>query len=292
MNQPGALKLAPDSAHRRGSQRSRGAVAAALMTLLVACTTTGGVAASAGEAVPAAGTSTSAGTTQTGDYLYRTVMLRAAPGSLARVIEMIRERIPVWSGAADAGPFWMRHSQGDQWDLLLLFPAGPDFAAYYGSEAANRRARAAAASGESEAQFLARLRPHVSWQEELWVYGPGPQAVASRFAGADFYHVEIFLALAGKRDELVTQRQMENVYLDGIGRAPNLIFRRAGGAAWDCYTIGFYRDIKHYAESADIPADVEDRAAVMAGFESSSTIGTYLRELIAAHHDTLAVAVR
>ena len=38
--------------------------------------------------------------------------------------------------------------------------------------------------------------------------------------------------------------------------------------------------------------EVEKQAAVEAGFTSASTIGTYLRELIARHQDTLAVAVR
>ena len=142
--------------------------------------------------------------------LYRTEMLRAAPGQLASVIELVKERLPVWKQMYDAG----------------------------------------------------------------------------------FFHVEIFLALAGKRAELLEQREMENLYLAKIERPTNLIFKRAGGAAWDCYTIGFYRDIKHFAASADVPAEAEESAAIEAGFTSASTIGTYLRELISQHHDTLAVAVR
>ena len=129
-------------------------------------------------------------------------------------------------------------------------------------------------------------------REDLWVWGPSAEEVASRFDGAGYFHIEVFLAVAGRRGELLEQRAMENVYLEEIGRAPNLIFERAGGAAWDSYTIGFYRDIKHFAESADIPLEEEDRAAKVAGFESVNTIGTYLRSLIASHHDTLATAIR
>ena len=224
--------------------------------------------------------------------LYRTEMLRAAPGQLTAVIEMIQERLPVWKESHIAGPFWMRHSQGDQWDLLLLFPMGSDFQEYYSAPSRERRDAAAAKSRISEAGFERRLLELVAWREELFVWGPPPATVASRFADAGFFHVEVFLALAGKRAELLEQRKMENLYLAQIERPTNLIFTRAGGAAWDCYTIGFYRDIKHFAGSADVAAEAEERAAVEAGFASSSTIGTYLRELIAQHHDTLAVAVR
>ena len=205
---------------------------------------------------------------------------------------VIKERMPAWQEASVAGPFWMRHSQGDQWDLLLLFHMGRGFDEYYSAGARDQRRSIAITSGESDLEFATRLLPRVAWREELFVWGPPPDVVAERFAAAGYFHVEIFLALAGKRNELLRQRDMENVYLQGIGRDPNLIFTRAGGAPWDCYTIGLYRDLKHYAESADIPAEEQERAAVAAGFESSSTIGTYLRELISVHHDTLAVAVR
>lgn len=224
-------------------------------------------------------------------YLYRTEMLRAAPGELAEVIEMIQERLPVWQGASSVGPFWMRHSQGDHWDLLLLFPMGRDFSEYF-NKAAQEQRDAAAKSTTSASDFEKSLLERVAWREELYVWGPSPKEVASRFAGAGFFHVEIFQALAGKRAELLQQRRMENDYLKKIDRPTNLIFERAGGAAWDCYTIGFYRDIKHFAASADVAAEAEEKAAIEAGFTSSSTIGTYLRELIVLHHDTLAVAVR
>ena len=225
-------------------------------------------------------------------HLYRTLMLRAAPGELATVIEMIKARMPAWESANEVGPFWMRHSQGDQWDLLLLFHMGRGFDEYFSPQARAGRQQAWSAAGLTDVEFEQELLPRVSWREELFVFGPPPDVVADRFDGASFFHVEIFLAVAGKRGELLREREMENVYLEGIGRDPNLIFTRAAGAAWDSYTIGFYRDLKHYAESADISDEAEERAAVAAGFESASTIGTYLRELISAHHDTLAGAIR
>ena len=70
-----------------------------------------------------------------------------------------------------------------------------------------------------------------------------------------------------------------------------MIFVRDQGASWDLFTVGFYRDLKHYAESADIPEVSQEAAAKAAGFESVRGIGPFLRTLIVSHHDTLAVAI-
>ncbi len=226
-----------------------------------------------------------------GDYLYKTLMVRAAPGDLLPLIDMLKSRLPVYAEFSDAGPFWMRHTQGDQWDLLLLFPVG-SFEDYYSANAMAAREQAYESSGTSEEDFRVAAARLIAWQEELFVWGPSPEAVAARFEGMDFYHIEIFIALAGQREKLLEQRRMENDYLGRIGRQQNLIFRRAGGAAWDSYTLGFYRDLQAYAASSDVPADVEEEAAVAAGFEGAATIGSYMRSLIHMHRDTLAVAIR
>jgi hypothetical protein len=80
---------------------------------------------------------------------------------------------------------------------------------------------------------------------------------------------------------------MENAYLGALDRPTNMIFTRVAGAAWDLFTLGVYRDLPHYAESAHIPADRADAAAKAAGFEGDDKIGTYMRELILYHRDTL-----
>lgn len=84
---------------------------------------------------------------------------------------------------------------------------------------------------------------------------------------------------------------MENFYLAAIDRPQNMIFVREAGAAWDLYSLGFYRDIKHFAASADVPEARREAAARAAGFEAADRIGTFLRTLIQSHHDTLATAV-
>ncbi|NIR43504.1 MAG: hypothetical protein GWN99_09315, partial [Gemmatimonadetes bacterium] len=87
----------------------------------------------------------------------------------------------------------------------------------------------------------------VAWREEVYVLGPPPEVVAKAFAENSYYHVEMFVALPGQREALLEERRMENRYRATIGRPQNLIFKRVAGAAWDSYTIGFYRDIKHFA---------------------------------------------
>ncbi len=67
---------------------------------------------------------------------------------------------------------------------------------------------------------------------------------------------------------------------------------REFGAAWDAFTVGAYRNWKHFAERDDIPPDRSLAAARAAGFEGDDRIGPYLRSLIQSHHDTLATAVR
>ncbi len=216
-------------------------------------------------------------------YLYKAMFVRAAPGKLLELIALYKERMPV--------PFWIRHSQGDQWDLMFLFPM-ESWSAYYGSERIARRNRAAAQARLPQADFARRFYELTAWHEEVFVDGPPLEDVRKKFEGAGFFHVEIFIALPGKQADLRKEREMENAYLTGMGRAANLIFTHDQGAAWDLFTLGFYRDLKHYAESADIPPAKQDAAAKAAGFAGADAVGPYLRTLIATHHDTLAVAVK
>jgi hypothetical protein len=219
-------------------------------------------------------------------YLYRATLVQAAPGKLLDLIDSYKAFFPALAASGDEPPIWMRHSQGDRWDLLLLFPMESS-AEYFRSERIARREK-----NPSVAQTLARLRDLTAWQEDVFVEGPPVKELRARAEKAGFFHVEMFEVLAGRRGDLRREREMENAYLKRLGRPENAIFMRESGAAWDLFTVGFYRDLKHYAESADIPESLQDEAARAAGFESTRAIGPYLRSLIRLHHDTLAVAVK
>ncbi len=217
-------------------------------------------------------------------YLYKTVLVRAAPGSLLEVIDLLVERSDADEDVGDHRPFIARHSQGDQWDLMLIYPL-ESFSRYYSPEREERRRRGTHASIDRR---LARL---IAWREDTYMKGPRLDAVRDAMAQGAFRHVEMFVALPGKRDELLRQREMENDFYRFLDRPTNLIFTRLAGGAWDAMTIGIYRDLMHFAEVGDVPAEREDEAARHAGFEAANRIGTYLRSLIQYHHDTLAGAV-
>jgi len=223
---------------------------------------------------------------QTERYLYRTELVQAAPGKLVELIDLYKQQSALDQQAGDEPALWMRHSQGDRWDLLRLVPM-QSYADYYRAERIAARERAARG-----AAWLAKLRDDIAWEEDVFVYGPPLEAVKKAFASGAFFHVEMFEALAGRGAELYHEREMENAYAAALGQPQNLIFVRDQGAAWTLFTIGVYRDLKHYAESADVTPEAQAAAAKAAGFASASDIGPYLRRFISLHHDTLAVAVK
>ena len=217
-------------------------------------------------------------------YLYDAKFVQAAPGKLLALIDHYKARMSGYSTIGDEPPMWIRHTQGDKWDLMLLFPMG-SYGEYYQADRAAKRQKA-------ERVFEEKYREMVAWEEDLIVSGPPLADLRAAFAKSAFFHLEIFRSLPGKQADLYREREMENAYQKALGRPENLIFVRDLGASWDLFTLGFYRNLKHYAESADIPEKDQESAAKLAGFEGSNRIGPYLRTLIVEHHDTLGVAVK
>ena len=224
--------------------------------------------------------------------LYRLELVRAAPGHLLELIDVYKQRFPVIRTAGETPPIIIRHSQGDQWDLMLIYPMGESFSGYFSHEQLARREAAAQESGMDTGEYADRLSQLTAWREDVIVSGPSLDSVADRFAEFSYYHVEMMVALPGKYHELVREREMENEYSASIGRPGNLIFTRVLGAAWEVITIGLYRDLQHFAEPSEMTQDERDAAARNAGFEAVNRIGSYLRTLMSYHHDTLAGAVR
>jgi hypothetical protein len=217
-------------------------------------------------------------------YLYKTKLVQAAPGKLLEVIDLLKASQAGFKDAGDEQPMLMRHSQGDHWDLLVLIPM-KSYADYYRAERVAKRMQALR-------DIQAKLGELVTWDEDVFVYGPPLADLRKAFDSSAFFHVEMFDSLAGKQSELFKEREMENAYLKALKRPENLIFVRDQGASWDLFTIGAYRDLKHFAESAGIPESDQEAAAKAAGFEAANRIGPYLRTLISSHHDTLAVSVK
>jgi hypothetical protein len=224
-------------------------------------------------------------------YLYKATFVRGAPGRLLDLIDLFKNRMEVYDAAGDTRPFWWRHTQGDQWDLMMLFPMG-SFTEYYSPERVKQRQKAADNSSISRREFDKKFKACTAWHEDIFVMGPPLEKVKKEFEGSSYYHIEIFIALPGKHEELYKEREMENAYQMALGRPWNMIFTRDQGAAWDIFTLGCYRNLKHWAESEDIPKEKREAAARAAGFESPAAIGPYMRTLILMHRDTMGVAIK
>ena len=224
-------------------------------------------------------------------YLYKTTFVRAAPGRLLDLIELYKGRMAVIEAGGDVRPFWWRHTQGDQWDLMLLTPMG-SYTEYYAEARVARREKAAASSGMSQPDFARKLDACSSWREDVFVYGPSLEFVRKEFEGTGYYHIEIFVSLPGKQDDLYKEREMEDVYAVESGRPYNMIFVRDQGASWDIYTLGCYRDLQHWASPSSLTKEQREAAAKKAGFKSADDIGPYMRTLIDMHRDTMGVAIK
>jgi hypothetical protein len=223
--------------------------------------------------------------------LYKTTFVRAAPGKLLDLIALYKGRMAADDAAGDERPLWWRHTQGDQWDLMLLTPMG-SYAEYYAKERLDRRSKAAGAGPLSQKAFLRELAACSSWKEDVFVMGPPLDALKKAFNAAAYYHIEIFIALPGKQEELFKEREMENAYQLGIGRPETLLFVRDQGAVWDIFSLGCYRDLKHWADSGDVSKETKLEAARRAGFKDPDAIGPYMRTLIDMHRDTMGVAIK
>ena len=201
--------------------------------------------------------------------------MRAYPGKLPELTELMKEeRI---KASSERAPFLMRHSQGDQWDIMAVYPMGSykDFFA----------------NTEMDNDFRKKQEGLVAFREDLFAYGPSLTAVREKFKNNNFYHIEMFNAVAGKKDELLYQRKIENDYLESIGINANFVWTGSMGSDVDAFTIGFYPSLQVYAQPNEVSDEEANELAIKAGFEGRAYIGTYLRELISSHQDTLAVAI-
>lgn len=223
-----------------------------------------------------------------GDYLYRVETIRAAAGKLADLLDHYAalKASGYYREADESAPFIMRHSQGDQWDLLVISPM-EGWHSYYAPRRGELRAKA---DGAFKAQ-LAGDDGIVAFSEDLFAYGPDVKDVAGAFAANGLFHIEMFNAAPGKFAELFRQREMENDYLAATGQRANMIFHVEAGGDVDVFTIGFHPSLEAFAAPAAASDEEKEAAAKAAGFKDRADISFYLRSLISGHHDTLATKV-
>ena len=220
------------------------------------------------------------------DQLYKVTLLRAKPGVLLELIDVIKSDAEKYENYKVGKPYILRHSQGDHWDLMVINTIG-SIGEYFSDDAVANRS----ASSFMEKKYGDDFFDLVSHQEEAIVAGPEASEFQQALEDFNLFHIEIFTALAGKQKELLKQREMENVFYSKFDHRPNFIFTRVFGPSWDIFTIGWYNDLHDFA-GPPISFETEDQAAKDAGFEGVNYIGSYLRSLILRHHDTLAWKVK
>lgn len=208
-------------------------------------------------------------------YLYKCVTVRAAPGKLFDLMDHLKKDLRAIKESGEEPGYMYKHWQGDQWDFFIMVPVGK-YETYYKSKTA----------AIMEREYGSPYYDNVARQEEGFVRGPDLDLFRKTWQENTYFHAEMFQALGGKQKELYKERMMENAYYANKGGIHNMIFTRENGFVWDIFTLGGYRDFKHYADYELSEAD-SDAAARKAGFESSSHIGAYMRSLINLHMDTM-----
>jgi len=223
-----------------------------------------------------------------GDYLYKFTTLRADTGAFEDVLDWISDikASDYFEKSGVHPPFVMRHSQGDQWDLMMVLPM-ESWEAYYAVNISKKRKGA-------ETNFVKDFKDgfaKIAFEEDHFAYGPDLESFTTAYNDNNLYHIEMFHAAAGKAEALYKQRQMENEYLSSTGQVANMIFRRAGGSDVDVFTIGFHNDFKSFAADAPATPEEKEQAAKDAGFKDRADLSFFLRSLLNSHHDTFATKV-
>lgn len=193
---------------------------------------------------------------------YHITLLRAAPGELGDLLDHVKKQ----KKEAQGDMIIMRHSQGDHWDLMILAPFEAPEMYNYGKWV------------DFQHDFMAESE--ISWGQLL-----------ERDSNSGLYHVEMFRAAKGLEEELLEQRRMENIWYREIGKGENVIFTTMFGSDVDNLTVGFYKDMMHFATEPNLSDEEINEGAKKAGFESSSTVGLYLRKFLVGHNDTIATKV-
>ena len=192
---------------------------------------------------------------------YRVTTLRASPGQFEALLRLASRYRDERQGEV----ILMRHSQGDQWDLMLLEPAGAN-----------------AVAGKDFSSL-------VDFQHNFLADSASPWAdVKKSAATAGLYHIEMFHALAGKKAGLIDQRHRENRYLMNTGQTTNTVFVTTFGSDVDVFTVGFHADMNAFAKGPTVSDEQAEDVAKQAGFKDRADLGFYLRSLLISHHDTLA----
>lgn len=215
-----------------------------------------------------------------GSGLYRITMLRAAPGQWYELKAAIEAQGEAGAISEDGRriPWRMRHSQGDQWDFMLVQPVS-GWSEYF-----------APPSQLIEKPVRKAMEQHADYMLDWFVSGPTHDDARALFTGAGLYHLEIYQARAGMADALTDSRVRENAIFADLGALQNTIWLRQFGADQDVMTIGFHKDWASYAAHNNAGSDEQwDTLSRRHGYAGAGDLSPQLRSFLTGHHDSFAV---
>jgi len=205
----------------------------------------------------------------------RVSLLRAAPGHLEPLLKEISEQ--------KVDQLVLRHSQGDHWDVMVVGRYGDKWQEKHSAKLAPYSWWLQTPvdydltfSAICNASYLSLFLPKESMDS------PDTPAYAEhRLAFTEetnLFHIEMFMAAGGKLHALRKQREMENDYLTKTERRANTICWVDSGSDIDVFTIGFYRNMAHFAEEPNLPDEAFEkpplRPVSRTGRTSASTYGS------------------
>ena len=211
--------------------------------------------------------------------LYRVTTIRAAPGQWIELKALIESQGEAGARSKSGRliPYRMRHSQGAQWDFMLLQPLST-LQEYFDDK-----------TQALESPFRDAVAALADFEEDWFVRGPEHEVLAEAYPDAGMFLIEMFRARAGMKADLYESRVRENRILEAIDIPANFVFAGQIGADWDVMTIGFYRDFAHYGSAGGDVSEARREAAARAeGMTGMDDLSPSLRELLTQHSDTLA----
>ena len=134
------------------------------------------------------------------EQVYHVTLLRAKPGGLLELIDALKTRAKDNTVDSRDNTLVMRHSQGDHWDLMIVYPLRGYYEYFSGLE---RKTRGVPIMVNEV--YGHELNDLLSFREEGFFIGPDLEDFSQLFETYKLFHIEIFTALAGKQKELIKE---------------------------------------------------------------------------------------
>jgi hypothetical protein len=214
--------------------------------------------------------------------LYRVHFFKAAPGKLPDLIDAYKN-FPA-PDASTPRPLVFRHSEGADWDLMVIYPLGAQ-----ASMTANP-----GPMPDAVRSFRDRVMADYAWHTDTYASGPPLAEVQKALSaprdyseggasGSAVYEVEQFTALPGHHDAL---GQLLARDAAASGAAATLRLEHVMGDAWDFLMILRFNSWQDLAGVES--GSAADALARTQGFANAEAVGLELRQHISAHQDTVA----